>query len=108
MIPLFEQRVTETLKRATDTFRTRGDQYGDTWRDCQWLKLRAVLFTTLGLKISPAQCRAIALASLGDVKYQRMQGGYAEDHLIDGINYDAALASEMREVYRESAPGNQP
>lgn len=102
-MPLFEQRVTATLKRATDTFRTRGDQYGDTWRDCQWLKLRAVLFQMFGMKPTITQCRAMALASLGDVKYQRLQGGYNGDHLVDGINYDAALHEEMIEVYKEAA-----
>jgi hypothetical protein len=99
-VPLFDQRVTATLKRCTDTLRERGDQYGDTWADCQWLKLRAVLFSLWGMKISATQCRALALACFSDMKYQRLQGGYTPDHLIDGINYDAALAEEMQAVYR--------
>ena len=102
--PLFQRRAEPTLQLAQDTFRTRGDQYGDTWQDCQWLKLKAVLFTTYGMKPSDSQCRAMALAAYADMKYQRMQGGYAEDHILDGINYDAALATEMREIYKDAAP----
>lgn len=97
--PLFQRRAEPTLKLAQDTFRTRGDQYGDTWADCQWLKLKAILFTMWGKIPTPGQCRAMALAAYADMKYQRMQGGYAEDHILDGINYDAALATEMREIY---------
>ncbi len=102
--PLFDQRVTATLARCTDTFRSRGDQYGDTWRDCQHLALRAILFTMWGIKLSDTQCRALASAVLVDVKYQRLEGGYTEDHLIDGINYQAFLADEMREVYAAASP----
>lgn len=102
-IPLFEKRVTATLASCTDTFRSRGDQYGDTWAHCQHLALRAVLFQMFGLKPTPTQCRAMAAASLVDVKYQRLEGGYGPDHLIDGINYQAFLHDEMIEVYKEAS-----
>lgn len=106
VVPLFEKRVTSTLSKCTDTFRSRGDQYGDTWRHCQHLALRAVLFQVFGLKPTPAQCRAMASAVLVDVKYQRLEGGYTPDHLIDGINYQAYLHDEMEQVYKDSA--NEP
>lgn len=101
---LFAQRADATLKRCKEIYSNRGDQYGDTWRDCQWLKLKAILFTMFGMKPTVSQCRAMALASLADVKYSRFLGGYNEDHVIDGINYDAALAEEMREIYKEASP----
>src|ERR1043166_8478731 len=101
--PLFAQLADATLDRCKATYSNRGDQYGDTWRDCQWLKLKAILFTMFGLKPTIAQCRAMSLAALSDVKYSRFLGGYNDDHVIDGINYDAALAEEMREVYKEPA-----
>lgn len=100
-IPLFEQRCKATFDAACATFRERGDQYGDTWRDCQWLALRAVIFQMFGLGLKPTtgQCRALAAAALVDVKHQRFQGGWNPDHAIDGINYQALLAEEMRQIW---------
>ena len=39
--------------------------------------------------------RLLAAAALSDVKYQRMEGGYKEDTVIDRIAYDANFAAEM-------------
>jgi hypothetical protein len=100
--PLFQQRAEASIAKCKELYTRRGDQYGDTWRDCNWLKLRAILFTMFGMKPSITQCRAMGLAAFADMKYWRHLGGYAEDHQLDGINYDAALASEMREIYAEA------
>lgn len=100
---LFQQRAEATIAKCRETYTQRSDQYGDTWKDCNWLKLRAILFTMFGLKPTIAQCRALGLASFADMKYWRHLGGYCEDHQLDGINYDAALATEMREIYKAAA-----
>lgn len=103
IMPLFEQRVTATLKRCTDTFRARGDQYGDTWRDCQHLALRAAIFQMFGLKPTKVQCEALSAGVMVDLKYQRLQGGYDRDHPIDGVNYLAYFEDAMRDVYKEGS-----
>lgn len=100
--PLFQQRVEASLAKCAELYTRRGDQYGDTWKYCQWIKQGSVLFTTRGIKLSQAEARAVGLASFADMKYWRHLGGYAEDHQLDGINYDAALADEMREIYKEA------
>lgn len=97
MTPLFEERVMSTLARATEIFKTRGQQYGDSWRDCQFLAIKSAA-KELGLNIKENHCRAIAAAALYDIKYQRLQGGYREDSIDDGINYGAFLAAEMRAI----------
>ena len=107
-IPLFEQRVTATMKRCTDTFRSRGDQYGDTWRDCQHLALRAAIFQMFGLKPNKVQCEALSAGVMVDLKYQRMQGGYDHDHPIDGINYQAYFQDAMMEVYKSASVPTRP
>ncbi len=96
--PLFTENARETLKRAIETFAARGEQYGDTWRDCQHLTLRAVFTELLGQELPFEICDCIAAAVLCDVKYQRLQGGWHEDHLIDGINYQAYLVEAMRRL----------
>lgn len=95
--PLFAARANATLNRARDTYSVRGAQYGDTWRDCQWLTLRAVSGRLFVGRLTDSECRRLAAAVLVDVKHQRMQGGYKDDNLIDGINYAALLAEEMRQ-----------
>src|SRR5688572_15668684 len=96
--PLFEKRAMASIKRVTDTFGQRGAEYGDTMRDCQWLALRAVA-KKLGVNIPAGPvARAIAIAGMVDIKYQRYQGGYKDDNGIDGIAYGAFLADEMQEL----------
>ncbi len=97
--PLFAENAGATLERAIEVFTTRGNQYGDTWRDCQWLTLRAVAAELAERKISGVY-DCIAAAVLCDLKYQRLQGGWNEDHLVDGINYQAYLVEAMRKVRR--------
>lgn len=94
---LFEERASETLNSAIDTFKKRGQKYGDTWRNGRWLTMAAVA-KKLGYDIPFKHRRAIAAAVLVDTKHQRMEGGYDEDHLKDGINYSAFLASEMKKL----------
>ena len=94
---LFPELALSTLKKVEATFNQRGEEYGDTWRDCQWLNLRAVL-KELGIEVSDYALRPIVLAGLVDLKHQRMQGGWKYDNPIDGIAYTAALAEEMRRL----------
>lgn len=95
--PLFEQRANATIERVRQTFGQRGSEYGDTWRNCRFVVMKAI---ARDLKLSiPDDCyRALATAAFIDMKYQRSEGGYKEDSLIDGIAYQAFLADEMREL----------
>ena len=95
-LPLFDTLVEKRLNKTIEIARERGDQYGDTLKNCQWLKVRAVFQKVTGRAMSARFARLLAMAALGDIKYQRFEGGYKEDHLDDGINYDAVLAELMR------------
>src|SRR5579872_6363006 len=95
--PFFETAGNATTQRAAAIASQRGNDYGDTWRDCQWLALKATA-EELGIRIPAACLRAVACAALVDIKYQRLQGGYGDDHLLDGINYQKVLAEEMRRL----------
>lgn len=92
---LFTELATATLKRCEQTFVERGEQYGDSWRNCRWYALKAVA-KQLGIDVTDQGARCLALAMFTDMKYQRIEGGWNEDHILDGINYSAALASEMK------------
>lgn len=97
--PKFESNALATLQRVQDTFTRRGDEYGDTWRNCQFIVMKAVA-RKLGCQIKPEHFRALATAAFADMKYQRLEGGYKDDSLIDGIAYSAYLAQEMEELGR--------
>jgi len=92
---LFKENAVATLAQVHETFCQRGGEYGDTWRNCQWLAVKAVA-RRLGITLTTEQARKIAAAVLVDVKYQRLEGGYKEDSLIDGIAYEANLVAEMK------------
>lgn len=92
--PLFELRADETITRTRATYAERGAQYGDTWRDAQWLTLKAVA-KRYGVVIPDEVIRCIAAAVLCDVKYARQMGGYKDDTVIDAIAYNALLAAEV-------------
>ena len=97
----FEEQASKTLVRAKDVFEERGKQYADTWRECQFLALKATLEAVLResfgkVVIEQGALRAIAAAVFVDFKYQRLSGGYKDDTVIDGINYAAVWAEEMR------------
>lgn len=102
--PLFEEYAVSTLDRAKATYAGRGLEYGDTWRQCRFLKMEAVA-RQLGCAINPQHFRALATAAFADMKYWRFLGGFKDDSLIDGINYDSFLAEEMRRLL-PSAPAS--
>jgi hypothetical protein len=93
--PLFETNANASIARVTATFGQRGTEYGDTWRNSQWLCAKAVA-RELGIALTTDQARKIAAGVLVDVKYQRLEGGYKDDSVIDGIAYASNLAEEMR------------
>lgn len=107
--PLFEQLLERRLGKAIKIGNERGNQYGDTLANGQWLVTLSVLreFWSWGLNIGDFEinergtdlARALAIAGLVDVKYQRFEGGFKEDHLDDGINYQAVLAELMKELH---------
>ena len=93
--PLFEELALATMDRAKYTFAGRGVEYGDTWREARFLIMQAVA-RQLDCVIKPEHFRALATAAFCDMKYWRFLGGYKDDSLVDGINYQAFLAEEMR------------
>lgn len=95
--PLFNAQTLTTIERARAIFEGRGTEYGDTWRDCNFIQMKAVA-AALGCNIDPEHFRALATAAFVDMKYWRSLGGYKDDSLIDGINYSAFLAEEMRKL----------
>ena len=103
--PLFETHALATIQRSVETFAGRGLEYGDTWKDCQFVTMKAVA-KELGCDIAPAHFRALATAAFVDMKYWRGLGGYKDDSLVDGINYQAFLAEEMRQLDRRIDPVN--
>lgn len=105
MIPKFEENANATLERVRGTYAGRGVEYGDTWRECNYLKMRAVA-RALGLQIPTEAFRVLATAAFCDMKYWRMLGDFKDDSLVDGIAYDAFLAEEMRRLMaaRASSP----
>lgn len=97
MTPKFEANVIPTLDRLQATFTQRGTEYGDTWGNCQFITMKAVA-KKLGYDIKPEHYRAICTAGFVDMKYQRSEGGYKDDSLIDGMAYMAFLSEEMRQL----------
>lgn len=95
--PLFERRALLTIKRAIETFAGRGIEYGDTWGECTFNTMKSVA-RKLGCQINPEHFRALATAAFIDMKYWRHLGGYKDDSMVDGINYSAFLAEEMRQL----------
>src|SRR5436190_1865467 len=93
--PLFETHALATIQRSIETFSGRGIEYGDTWRETRFVIMEAVA-RKLGCDIRPEHFRALATAAFCDMKYWRGLGGYKDDSLVDGINYQAFLAEEMR------------
>lgn len=100
---LFSRNANSTLSAVRLTYDERGGQYGDTWKDCQWLAMLATA-GELGLDITRDECRVLAAAALVDVKYQRLQGGFKDDTLIDSISYQANWRAEMLKVGQEPEP----
>jgi hypothetical protein len=97
MTPKFQENAVATLSRVRGIFEERGGQYGDTWRNCQFLTMKAVA-EKYGIKIDSKFYRALATAAFVDKKYARLEGGYRDDNLIDGIAYQAYLAEEVRQL----------
>jgi hypothetical protein len=94
MKPLFEHHADKTLDRVRETYACRGTQYGNTWKNMQWLALKATL-RKFDIVAPDDKLRAIGAAALCDVKYQRLEGGYKDDTVVDGIAYNALWAEEM-------------
>lgn len=95
--PLFESNAGATLERVKSTFCQRGNEYGDTWKNCQFLTMKAIA-RKFGITIPDKFYRALSAAALCDMKHQRLEGGYKDDSLVDGIAYEAFLAEEVRKL----------
>lgn len=104
MKPLFEENADATLERVRATYAERGTQYGDTWRNSQHLILRAAYQELTGAELPLKYCDAIASAVLCDIKYQRNEGGYKDDTLVDAIAYTAYHAESMRKALSHPHP----
>jgi len=101
---LFSKNANKTLDEVKAVFSERSAQYGNTWKDCQWLAIIAA-GRSIGITLTVDQARLLGAATLYDVKYQRLQGGYKDDHLHDGIAYAANFKAEM-DSYLESQRTN--
>ncbi len=97
MLPKFETNAIATLQRVQSTFGLRGTEYGDTMAHCQWLTMKTIA-RRYGVDIPPDLFRALAVGGLCDVKYQRQEGGYKDDNLVDAIAYQSFLAQEMLDL----------
>src|SRR5690606_2318918 len=95
--PIFEEFTAASAQRRTAIYKQRGDEYGDTWRNCQFLIAKAVA-KKLGFNIPHDHLRAIVTAGFCDMKYQRFEGGFKYDHLEDGPNYQDFLNEAMRRI----------
>lgn len=95
--PTFESHMEATLKRATGICTQRGTEYKDSWANPSTKMMDAVA-SKLGFIIPQQYKRALMLAVLVDVKYNRLDGGYKDDSVIDSINYNAVLAEEMEQL----------
>lgn len=93
--PLFDALCKARLNKTIQVCEERGNQYGDTLKNCQWLVMRAVSERLDSWPLSMEAARKLAMAALVDIKYQRFEGGYKVDNLDDGINYAAVLAELM-------------
>lgn len=93
--PRFSVNAVPVLAEAAEVLDGRGAEYGDTWANNRWLALLAVA-RRLGIELTLGQARKLGAAALVDVKYSRLEGGYKEDSLLDGVNYAANLVGEMR------------
>lgn len=100
--PMFESYADATLARTRGTYAQRGTEYGDSWRNAQWLTLKAVC-KSLGVKITDEHLIAIVVAGLCDVKYNRLEGGYKDDTIVDDIAYHAFLAEIMEQLKSKSS-----
>lgn len=99
MLPKFETNALATLHRVESTFGQRGTEYGDTMKNCQWLTMKTIA-RRYGIHIPPELFRALAVAGLCDVKYQRQEGGYKDDNLVDAIAYQSFLAQDILDLDR--------
>jgi hypothetical protein len=94
---LFDKYLFSGFDRQKEICQSRSAKYADTYRDCQWLWMKAVA-KRLGAVIPQDAFMAIALAAYADQKYQRMQGGYDEDHGRDGTNYQTVCIECVKHV----------
>jgi len=98
---LFEELAGKTLEGCASTFNERGQQYGDTFAENKLLAVKAVKEVREQDPVNSGANhwdQAESLATLIDIKYHRLLGGYKKDTLVDLINYAAALV-ELIERY---------
>ena len=88
-------------EQVKNTYAQRGSEYADTMEETQWLTLISVA-KHYGITITNDQARAIAIASLCDIKYWRSLGGLKLDNLIDGGAYNAYLIGELNATKPQS------
>jgi hypothetical protein len=82
-------KARDVLASADEILIERGQQYGDA--DLLFTNTATRFSLVLGQYVTPYQaCRLMA-----ELKAARLDLGYAEDHVVDQINY-VALASELR------------
>lgn len=107
-LPKFAEWSIPVLQESIDILNERGAQYGDTYKTCQFLHFKAVA-KLLGVTLpsSPEIIRALSLAVLSDIKYERQGGAYKSDNVKDGINYLAAMDGAVQEALKTIKKNNE-
>lgn len=106
--PKFAEWSIPVLQESIDLLNERGAQYGDTYKTCQFLHFKAVAkLLGVALPASPEITRALSLAALSDIKYERQGGAYKSDNVKDGINYLAAMDGAVQEALKTIKKTNE-
>lgn len=92
----FERSADAGHEQVRAVYHQRGGEYSDTLETNDWLAFRALAKKLLGVEVSKDQARLLSLASLVDVKYERLAGGWKDDSLTDGLAYGSALLGELK------------
>jgi hypothetical protein len=107
----FDRAMQAVLGEALDIATQRGGEYQDSWSlenqhtphmDMVIKHLVDIDFMFLEHKYAK---RLLMLAAICDIKLSRLGGGFKDDTIVDGINYQAALLHAMRSIEEDKDAG---
>jgi len=100
----FERSADAGHEQVRAIYGQRGGEYSDTLETNDWYTMRALAKHLVGIDLSKDHARLLSLASLVNVKYERMSGGWKEDSLVDKLAYGSALLGELHGIRGENIP----
>lgn len=104
----FPESADATLDKVRATYATREGEYGDSYHlDNQTAVFLKPLLRRFGVDLSPTQLRLVQLATMIDVKLQRLGGPFKEDTTVDLIAY-LSVYNELRSQYEASKTAPNP